>query len=260
MQSAITKITPEIEKIIRASKIDGTSLILPPSLDSKVYKNVNEVLENAGGKWNRKAKAHIFPGDPIDLLLPKLEKGEIVDQKKLYQSYYTPQEVAEYVIDLTDVEGFSVLEPSGGDGALIKAAMKAGALAVDTIELNPELEATLSKLDAGRVLIGDFMDLKPNDKIAFLPQYERIIMNPPYTKNQDVAHVLHAVRFLKPDGELVAIMLGNPDRSVFKKLTNKLDVLGWKHRLEQLPTASFKYSGTMVNTMVLIVGYHTQPQ
>lgn len=37
-------------------------------LDRKQYKAVNEILENIGGKWNRKTKGHVFSDDPNEKL------------------------------------------------------------------------------------------------------------------------------------------------------------------------------------------------
>ena len=37
-------------------------------------------------------------------------------------------------------------------------------------------------------------------------KYDRIIANPPFTKNQDIDHVMQMWNFLKPGGRIVSIM------------------------------------------------------
>lgn len=49
----------------------------------------------------------------------------------------------------------------------------------------------------------DFLTITP-DKWG--RQYDAIVMNPPFERLQDIDHVRHAFRFLKPGGRLVAIM------------------------------------------------------
>ena len=39
---------------------------------------VNDVLENIGGKWDRKAKGHVFDEDPTDRLETVFLTGEII--------------------------------------------------------------------------------------------------------------------------------------------------------------------------------------
>ena len=59
----------------------------------------------------------------------------------------------------------------------------------------------------------DFMEMKPNGI-----RFERVVMNHPFTKNQDSAHVEHALRFLKPGERIAAIMAGNTRRPIFDRL------------------------------------------
>ncbi|HHK0428589.1 TPA: methyltransferase, partial [Pseudomonas aeruginosa] len=52
----------------------------------------------------------------------------------------------------------------------------------------------------GYNLVGsDFMEVSGK-------QYDRIVMNPPFSKGRDIQHVQHAYSLLKPGGRLVAIM------------------------------------------------------
>ncbi len=45
-----------------------------------------------------------------------------------------------------------------------------------------------------------------DDCLAPLDEYDRILMNAPYEKGQDIDHVMHCYRFLADGGRLVALM------------------------------------------------------
>ena len=71
------KIDQHILEILERSQLQGTQLRLPPTqLDRITYAAVNEVIEAAGGKWSRKAKAHIFEGQATDTIEPILLTGD----------------------------------------------------------------------------------------------------------------------------------------------------------------------------------------
>ncbi len=69
----------------------------------------------------------------------------------------------------------------------------------------------------------------------------------------DIDHVLHAYKFLKPGGRLVSIMASgvifreNRKTVEFRKLLNACGTF------EHNPVGSFKESGTMVNTVIIVM-------
>ncbi|WP_057092015.1 PLxRFG domain-containing protein [Comamonas thiooxydans] len=81
--------------------------------------------------------------------------------------------------------------------------------------------------------------------------YDRIIMNPPFSKDRDIQHVRHAYELLRPGGRLVAIMgegaffHGNKAAESFRTW---LDDLGATS--ERLPDGSFMDPSLPVNTSV----------
>src|SRR3546814_4693212 len=92
-----------------------------------------------------------------------------------------------------------VLEPSAGQGAIANQVAKMAR--VDCIELLPDNAAKIQVQGNIRsVLQSDFLSQ------AAQPQYDRVIMNPPFEKQADIKHVLHAHKFLKPGGRLVSVM------------------------------------------------------
>ncbi len=229
--------------ILRQCTVLEDRIILPNiQLDRKAYEEINKAFTNLGGKWNRSAKAHIFSKDPREMVASFLndEKPVVIDVKKKFQAFYTPPDLADLVVHLANVKDFAVLEPSAGDGALAKACMKAGAAFVKCIEIDPDKTKCLE--DQGfKVEVMDFLDFKFNNI-----GYPSIVMNPPFTKNQDIKHVKHALQFLGVSGKLVAIMSSNTNRKAFQELIKDLD-----YKIHQVPAGTFKDSGTNVETIIL---------
>lgn len=233
------KISPEVRVILENSTITGNLLILPPGqLNRKLYETVNAVLTHAGGKWNRGKKGHVFASDPRAKLAEYLETGTAVDERKQFQAFFTPPAVAALVLSYADVRGHRVLEPSAGEGALALACREEGAASVDCVELKPEHAARL-RAEGFNVVEGDFLKQSPRT-------FDRVAMNPPFTRNQDIAHVEHALKFLGPGGVLVAVMSPNTSRPRFQEL-----IAGRRHEIEKVPAGAFKESGTSIATVVV---------
>ncbi|MFS1522779.1 LPD38 domain-containing protein [Microbulbifer sp. 2304DJ12-6] len=161
----------------------------------------------------------------------------------------TPPKLAKRVIDEADIQtGMEVLEPSAGHGALADAARDAGAN-VDTVEQSSNLREILE--EKGHTLVGrDFMQLDSQKR------YDRIVMNPPFSKGQDADHVRHAYQFLKPGGRLVAIT----GRGIhFRSDSKAQGFRKWLEDLEstvsELPSGSFKDSlnSTGVETNLVVI-------
>jgi predicted RNA methylase len=247
-------ISPEVEKVVRASAIEGNNLVLPAQLEPKLYRAVNKVLEAAGGKWNKKAKAHVFPSNPMAILGLAVEAGVIVDEvkkkKKDLQAFYTPPEVAILIVDMVALDGRIVLEPSAGHGALAKACLEeAGAEGVVCVDIDPDACAVLRGIRDTATYNKDFLKMSPVDIHGGL--FDRIVMNPPFTAGQDIKHLRHARKFLARDGVIACVMPDNTN----KRLSVMDMVRGTEDTCEfiPLPKGSFKESGTMVNTMVALV-------
>src|SRR5512142_1337205 len=75
-------------------QITGNAAIITQQLDRKLYQEVNAALEALGGKWNRKAKAHLFEGDPRDAIEQVVVDGEFTDEKREFEFFATPVPVA----------------------------------------------------------------------------------------------------------------------------------------------------------------------
>ncbi len=88
--------------------------------------------------------------------------------------YYTPPALARRIAEWADVDGSTVLEPSCGNGALVLAAQAEGAT-VTAFDIEHTGES--------------FLDQRPERP------YQVVLMNPPYSRGQDLAHIEHALLF-----------------------------------------------------------------
>ncbi len=90
-----------------------------------------------------------------------------------------------------------VLEPSAGKGD-IADAVRAQGLQVDCVERHHGLREVL-EAKGHRLVAVDCLLYRPG------PVYDRVLMNPPFERGQDIEHIEHAARLLKPGGRLVAV-------------------------------------------------------
>lgn len=231
--------------ILSRVTVEGNNIFLTcGQLDRKQYLAVNEVLENMGGKWNKKAKAHVYANDPTEALEQVLLSGEIVPPKK-YGYFPTPPELAKRVIALAEVApGELVLEPSAGQGGI---ADHLAGFAVDCVELLPDNAKVLRSKGYNLLHEGTFFDVVPT------PIYDKVIMNPPFEKQADIDHVLHAFKFLKPGGRLVSIMASSVTFRENKKTLDFKALVDRQGFIEHNPAGAFKESGTMVNTVTVVL-------
>lgn len=241
------RIDAEVLKVIGAANVEGNKLFLTGQLDRNLYQRTDKVLQAAGGKWNRGQKAHVFDSCAESRIQQMLISGDIVIPQD-FGYYPTPEPVVQMLMDLADVQpGMLCLEPSAGQGAIATAVAKVagGVMCVELLEQNvAKLRETFD------VYHGDFLQVSPNVH----PIYDRIVMNPPFEKQADIKHVLHAFDFLKPGGRLVSVMSSSV---LFRsnKLTQEFRdfVEQQGGTIEPLPEGSFKVSGTMVNTVVVVL-------
>lgn len=243
------KVDTEVLSVLDRAQAEGNALYLVGQLDRALYLKANNVLEAAGGKWNRKAKAHIFDGEAAERIEQILLTGSIDIPKDEFEFFPTPPEVAARVIELADIgPGQRILEPSAGRGALIEPLESLG-VSVDCVEKMPANAKHLFSLGwLNRVAEGDFLTIEP------VPDYDRVLMNPPFGKQADIKHVMHALRFLKPDGLLVSIMAAGivfRDNRLTVELRDLIRERGGD--IEALPEGSFKASGTGVNTVIVTI-------
>lgn len=156
------------------------------------------------------------------------------------QFYPTPPAVASALLsDLWLKDGCAVLEPSCGDGRLLDALR----------DKNPRLRLTGVEIDPARareamakgypVKVANFLDVTPT------PIFDYVVMNPPFYGKHYQKHVEHAKKFLKPGGQLAAVLPASAryDHGYVP------EGRGWRSDgWSDLPPASFAASGTNIPT------------
>lgn len=178
---------------------------------------------------------------------------------KNFGYYPTPSRVVTIVTSefgaLYRDEPLLILEPSAGSGNISSAAARNENHIVDVVEIQPELSQQLQKSTLyRRTYHYDFLKLSPD--ITGL--YDRVLMNPPFDRERDIDHVMHAWKFVKPGGRLVAVMSAGTEfretkkSGAFRKFAIDHKVGRWNNKwCNNLPDGSFSDVGTNVNTIIV---------
>jgi len=166
----------------------------------------------------------------------------------------TTKEIARQMVQLADIQScMSVLEPSAGSGAIVDIVREMCPKAnIAVCERNYSLRKLLELKGYHLIDQDDFLEY-------FVTQngvdgWHRIVMNPPFEKQQDIDHVRHAYDCLKCGGRLVSVMSesaffqNNKKAQAFRewlddKLTDEID----------LPAGAFSESGTGVKTRIIVL-------
>lgn len=254
-------IDADVIDVLRNCDLHPLAVSLPATqLDRKLYERVNKVLETLGGKWSKKARAHVFAVDPSPLLAGVVASGRIVDRQKVLAFFETPELLADRVAELADVEAHhSVLEPSAGTGRLVRAVMARCARArVTAVEIDPNHVDALSGI-CDDVLRGDFLTM---DFVKF-GGFDRVIANPPFSGRVWQKHVTRMIDLLKPGGRLVCVLpasasvITDANEVLHNRLTDTDDFE--EMAFLPVPPGSFKESGTDVNTVILVAQKKVTP-
>ena len=236
------------EEVYKACTVTGNIVKLPPEqLVRKLYMEVAKGLELIGGRWNRKEQGFVFTHDPSELL-EQLASGQKRDLKKEYQYFETPEDIADWMVELANLNmDDEILEPEAGQGAIIKAIARKNPIAVvDCYELMDINRTFLAKVENANIIGEDFLSAK------HVPKYTAIIANPPFSKNQDIDHVRAMWDCLLPGGRIITIMSKHWQMSSNKKETEFRE---WLDKIEAttypIESGGFKSSGTMVEATIV---------
>jgi hypothetical protein len=161
------------------------------------------------------------------------------------QFYWTPPEVAQAALDYAGLHELTayaqsrgyqaerVLEPSCGDGRILDAVRALGHGSLG-IEYHPG-RASEARAKGHSVVTANFLEQPPT------PEFDRVVMNPPFYGRHYAQHVRHAYKFLKPGGTLVSIL----------PATAHYDHGELAGEWRDLPVGSFSAAGTNVPTGLL---------
>lgn len=161
----------------------------------------------------------------------------------------TPRAIVDRMLDAADIQpGMTVLEPSAGAGHIADAISdRYPASPLHVIEWNHTLRQILA-------LKGH--DVRGDDFLCCASSYERIVMNPPFERFQDITHVRHAYERLTAGGRLVAIM---SESAFFRQDRTAQDFRAWleslDHEVERLEAGAFYSSDrpTGVSTRLVVI-------
>ena len=244
-------IDKEVLDVLSRCKFDGNNLLLGAvTLERSLYVKTAKVIEALGGKWNRKAQAHVFPEDAEETCADAIVSGCYVDAKREFDFFETPATLAAELVSQAGVTlRDRVLEPSAGGGRIADAILAAGGNAM-CFEIQKSLAEKLYGRGVDVLAVQDFLLVKPEEIFGGL--FDAVVQNPPFSKSQDIRHVRHAFDFLKPGGRLVSVMgTGFTFRQDRKAVEFRewFDSVGGTYEL--LPEGAFKSSGTMVRSLVV---------
>lgn len=240
-------IAPATATVLRAATVDGARVVLPAGqLDRATYTDVNKVLVALGGKWNRAAAAHVFTEPVGDRLAVALGEGKTVVRSLGY--FPTPPELVERMLAHACVEPHHlVLEPSAGQGAIADRLTWPDNLTL--VEIQPA-NCRVLRGKGYAPIEGDFLTVTD----GMDERFDRVVMNPPFERGQDIEHVTRALDLTAPGGRVVAIVssgaIQRSDRKAaeFQRLLDRLGA-----HVEHNPPGSFKASGTDVNTILVAI-------
>lgn len=243
------RVDDDVLAVLSNAETNGNALVLNGRLDRKMYERTNKVLEAAGGKWDRKAKAHLFNIEAEIRVEQIILSGEVEVPKDEFNFFPSPPAVVARLLALAEIQpGMMVLEPSAGQGAIAYACAGVGAL-VNCFEL---MEANFATL-AGDARLGA---VRREDFLAVAPEaiYDRVVMNPPFMHQADIKHVQHALQFLNPGGRLVSVMGAGITYRENKLTQGFRDLLTESGGdIEPLEDGAFKSSGTMVRSVIVTI-------
>lgn len=221
----------------------------PKDTGAEAHNAVVDMMREAksDNAWTQPATATPKPADDgadFKAMRDSLKQGvQVVSAPQLFP---TPDNLAQQMADSAELcAGDRVLEPSAGTGRILGAVIERGIFRSDcvAVEINLQLANGL-RSQAFDVRCCDFLQCNGD-----LGKFDVVLMNPPFANGQDIAHIKHALTFLKPGGRLVAICANGPRQQA--QLKPIVDERGGEWI--DLPAGTFQDSGTNVNTAMIII-------
>lgn len=240
-----TLMTPLIESINKC-RIEGNILYLPTEMLPN-YTDLRKAMLNAGATYKR--NTFIFP-NAAQPYIDRMTGGESVNIKKEYQYFPTPPEIAKTMVSLLNITDgdLTILEPSAGQGALIKEVQAKYDGLVFYYELMDINKGVLKNIPNAVYMGDDFLCSDTEIK------YDRIIANPPFSKNQDIEHICRMYEHLEKGGRLVTLCSTHYVQTTGRKEQGFREFLADVEATEQpLAARAFKESGTNIPTMMIII-------
>jgi len=218
-----------------------------PQLDVKDYKIFKKLLASLNGYWN--GTTHLFQYNPTAVI------SEIIHERKVpkvnpYSLFVTPDEIIEFLFEFMDLPfedetPYLVLEPSAGTGAIArKIRTRFSNAHIEVAEIDPLNQYALNQQNFSLIAHDWLAGTSP------VQRYDYAVMNPPFLGNQFIYHVLQALKALKPNRKLGAIvpasMLDKSDKKVrdFRNLVAEIGKWKWLGRV---------FPGTEVECLAIVL-------
>lgn len=180
----------------------------------------------------------------FDRLANRHENGTAPRAVSAFQLFQTPPDLAARLVAAAEIKpGWRVLEPSAGLGRILDALKPCQCGEIVAVEMAANIAGELFNQDRDgvRIMQRDFLKVQPDVGNLF----DAVVMNPPFHLRADIAHILHAVKFLKPGGALAALCFDTPHRAAALKPL----AATW----EPIPAGTFGKEGTSVPTVLLTI-------
>jgi predicted RNA methylase len=256
----------EVHSALASAVVEGTTVRLVGQLDRKTYVAADKALRALGGKWNRTAGGHVFTSAPGEALATMLADGQAPAMPKAphqVEGYFaTPDALAQLVVEAyTDVADLPpharVLEPSAGDGALVRAIRRVNPT-VEVVAVEPNAERAARIDDGGgqvTVQAERFEDVARRHAQAQARLFDAVVMNPPFTlpgaPSAWIDHVELAWSLLRAGGRATAIVPAGLTYRTDRKHRAVRERVERHGRWRALPERSFAASGTDVSTVAI---------
>lgn len=254
-------ISNEALDVLKKAKKTEKEVIFDFQMPRNVYNQIKEILENIGGKWQKKGGKN-QDGSPkgsivFDRFNPKYIIEYIIKHQKLplknpTDFFPTPKEIVNEMLDYINFENtcswkenINVLEPSAGTGGIAEIIReKCPKAKIDCVEYL-SVNAKILDEKGFNVIHEDFLKLNTNKK------YDIIVMNPPFDGTTYIDHIYKAYQLLRDYGKLVSVIPNTIHRSD-KKTTEFYNFIACNNGdMYDLPDNSFKSSGTSVATKLV---------
>lgn len=237
---------------IQFESVDNKEFIIARTIEALSdveYDKLKPVIESMGGHWRERVKGFIFSKE-------SMKRSNYSEWQESIQFFPTPIEVAKRMAEATGVLEYSgtvrLLEPSAGQGGLLKCLPKNILDNADTIEPSKENADVLRTLGLNpfEITFEEYYDTK-KDKTR---EFTHILMNPPFSLGRDVSHVQMAYDLLMEGGVMAAVISENT--LYYERQSNK-DFVKWleekKAVIEPIPYGSFIDSGTSIDTVFILI-------
>jgi len=213
------------------------------SIGDSISKGYSFSIENFENKEEIRKILEHFMIEPIKKDLYKTDRTELseafyetarigkLEDRESSQFFETPPEIAQDMVDLLEIDDNSqILEPSAGTGGIARFLPPNQTTLIEQDESHCRV---LKKLNAKEVICGDYLE------INISPLIDRIILNPPYSKNRAKIHLQKAINDLQ-SGIIVALVPASLKNFKFSENQEVSEVLVDKFKNASVNTVIIK--------------------